>query len=144
MNVSSAGCCCDELRSVARVELERCAPTDATALPVRWLAVALLAARLLSLRCVAARDLPFRRFFIAPPCGKSGRRTQSDKRCFAKLLDRHALADRCGTRAEKAHAQSSAGTRWRYNAPAKPRRGHIRVMAKPSQINKPFVGFSVR
>ena len=30
------------------------------------------------------------------------------------------------------------------NAPAKPRRGHTRVMAQPSQINKPFVGFSVR
>jgi hypothetical protein len=30
------------------------------------------------------------------------------------------------------------------NARAKPRRGHIRVMAQPSQINKPFIGFSVR
>ncbi len=30
------------------------------------------------------------------------------------------------------------------NAPAKLQRGHIRVMAKPSQINKLFVSFSAR
>jgi hypothetical protein len=30
------------------------------------------------------------------------------------------------------------------NAPAKPQGSHIRVMAKPSQINKSLVGFSVR
>ena len=30
------------------------------------------------------------------------------------------------------------------NAPAELQKGHIRVMAKPSQFNKPFGSFSVR
>jgi hypothetical protein len=37
-----------------------------------------------------------------------------------------------------------SGAKCQPNAPAKLQRGHIRVAAKPQQINKPFVSFSVR
>ena len=39
---------------------------------------------------------------------------------------------------------NSGNSIWPSNAPAKLQRGHIRVMPKASQFNKPFDSFSVR